>query len=179
MVVGKTLPAVTALVRQIAAREVKRVYLALCHGAFDRAARRIEAPVGRDPRSRIRMAVVSSGKAATTDVERLAVADDVEGEVVSALRCTLQTGRTHQIRVHLASLGHPLLADAVYGGRPILALPRQALHAHRLAFQHPVTAQPMAFECALPADLESAWRHVLAADPKAHPPLHSAAPIRQ
>jgi 23S rRNA pseudouridine1911/1915/1917 synthase len=114
MVVGKTLAAATALTRQIAARDVHRIYLALCHGRMDLASQRIEAPIGRDPRSRIRMAVVGSGKPAVTDVQRLALKQDADGAWVSAVRCKLSTGRTHQIRVHLSSVGHPLLADLTY-----------------------------------------------------------------
>ncbi|MEO8806331.1 MAG: RluA family pseudouridine synthase [Burkholderiaceae bacterium] len=158
MVVGKTLPAVTALVRAIAAREVHRRYLALVHGEVKPAAFSVEAPIGRDPKSRIRMAVVGSGKPAKTDVQVLANADGF-----SALRCTLHTGRTHQIRVHLASRGHALVADAVYGGKPALGLVRQALHAAQLGFAHPFRgSQPeMLFEAELPADLEQAWQQVV------------------
>ena len=160
MVVGKTLAAVTALVRAIAAREVRRQYLALVHGAVAAAPFSIEAPIGRDPVSRTRMAVVAGGKPARTDVERLATAA-VEGDfMVSAVRCTLHTGRTHQIRVHLASRGHPLLADGLYGGKLLLGLERQALHAARLGFVHPATAETLAFEAPLPADLMAAWQQV-------------------
>ena len=155
MVVGKTLPAVTALSRAIAAREVHREYLALAHGAVHPARFSIEAPIGRDPQSRVRMAVVGSGRAARTDVHVVAT-----GDGFSALRCTLHTGRTHQIRVHLAARGHPLVADALYGGRPALAMTRQALHATRLAFGHPVSGVALAFEAPPPADLASAWRNV-------------------
>ncbi|MDT7835486.1 RluA family pseudouridine synthase [Aquabacterium sp. OR-4] len=159
MVVAKTLPAMTALVRRIAARDVHRVYLALAHGAVPWARSRIDAPVGRDPASRLRMAVVASGKAARTDVERLAVVE-IDGRAVTAVRCKLHTGRTHQIRVHLSSRGHPLLADALYGGRPVLGLQRQALHAAELAFAHPADERPMAFAAALPPDLAAAWAQV-------------------
>ena len=160
MVVGKTLAAVTALTRQIAARDVHRIYLALCHGRMDLASQRIEAPIGRDPRSRIRMAVVGSGKPAMTDVQRLSVWQDADGAWVSAVRCKLGTGRTHQIRVHLSSVGHPLLADVTYGGLERLGLKRQALHATRLGFAHPVSGESMTFEAALPSDLLQAWMQV-------------------
>lgn len=156
MVVGKTLEAVTGLVRAIAAREVQRSYLALAHGTLDESPLRIEAPIGRDPRSRVRMAVVAGGKPARTDVEQLAVVDDI-----SALRCTLHTGRTHQIRVHLASLGHPLVADALYGGAPALGMVRQALHAARLALRHPSSGDAHVFESPLPPDMASAWAQVV------------------
>ena len=155
MVVAKTLPAMPALVRAIAAREVKREYLALVHGDVGAAPFAIEAPIGRDPVSRVRMAVVGSGKPARTDVLRIACRDRI-----SAVRCTLHTGRTHQIRVHLASRGHPLLADALYGGAPALGLDRQALHATRLGFAHPLTARALSFDEPLPPDLDTAWATV-------------------
>ncbi len=151
MVVGKTLAAVTALVRMIAARSVSRRYLAIAHGTVRPAAFSVEAPIARDPASRIRMAVVPGGKPARTDFR---VVD--AGAACSALECTLHTGRTHQIRVHLASHGHPLVGDTVYGGRAVLGLARQALHAHRLAFEHPATGRPLAFEAAPPDDLRAA-----------------------
>jgi 23S rRNA pseudouridine1911/1915/1917 synthase len=101
------------------------------------------------------MAVVASGKPARTDVELLASRD-----CISAVKCKLHTGRTHQIRVHLASLGFPLVADAVYGGRPALGMTRQALHAARLGLAHPQDGRAMSFEAALPADLAQAWQQV-------------------
>jgi 23S rRNA pseudouridine1911/1915/1917 synthase len=159
MMVGKSLPAVTALVRDIAAREVQRRYLALAHGVPAAAQFSIEAPIARDPQQRLRMAIVGGGKPARTDVQVLA-----EHDGVSALSCRLHTGRTHQIRVHLASRGHPLLADALYGGRPALGLQRQALHATALRLQHPISRAELAFDCAPPADFAAAWQQVAPRD---------------
>jgi 23S rRNA pseudouridine1911/1915/1917 synthase len=156
MVVAKTLPAMTALVRQIAAHDVRRVYLALAQGEITWPQAAIEAPIGRDPGSRLRMAVVASGKPARTDVERLAVRGGV-----SAVRCRLHTGRTHQIRVHLSSRGHALVGDLLYGGRPALGMTRQSLHATELAFEHPDDGRMMVFNAALPTDLAAAWREVI------------------
>ncbi len=159
MVVGKTLVAVTALVRAIAAREVHRRYRAIAHGRPGAASFSVEAPIGRDPQMRLRMAVVASGKQARTDVECVAT-DGTH----SALRCTLHSGRTHQIRVHLASRGLPLVGDRLYGGRPALGIERQALHAAELAFAHPVSRQRLALVSVLPADLAPAWRGLTGSD---------------
>jgi 23S rRNA pseudouridine1911/1915/1917 synthase len=155
MMVGKTLPAVTALVRDLAARQVHRRYLALAHGVPAQASFSVDAPIGRDPSVRVRMAVVAGGRPARTDVSCIASADGI-----SALSCTLHTGRTHQIRVHLAWKGHPLVADALYGGRAQLGLQRQALHATELRLAHPISRLPLAFDCPPPVDLAAAWKQV-------------------
>jgi 23S rRNA pseudouridine1911/1915/1917 synthase len=153
MVVGKTLPAVTALVRAIAARHVRRTYLALAQGEMPVGARVVEAPIGRDPFSRLRMAVQAGGRPALTRIECLGAERGV-----SRLVCRLHTGRTHQIRVHAASLGHPLLGDILYGSRPHEAMQRQALHAAQLALAHPQSGRWMCFRSALPPDLDQVWR---------------------
>lgn len=157
MVVGKSPEAVLALVRAIAAREVHRRYLAIVHGVWTGPEQRsIEAPIGRDPASRVRMAVVAGGRAARTDVRCVAVK-----ERFSALSCTLHTGRTHQIRVHLKSIGYPLVADALYGGAAALGMARQALHAVQLRLRHPVGGQWLDFESPPPSDFASAWSQVV------------------
>ena len=158
MMVGKTLAAVTALVRDIGLRAVHRRYLALAHGVPAEREFSIEAPLGRDPQVRVRMAVVAGGRPSRTDVRLLGAR--AAPDPVSALSCTLHTGRTHQIRVHLAHRGHPLVADVLYGGRPLLGLQRQALHATELRLAHPVTRAPLAFDCAPPADFAAAWAEV-------------------
>ncbi|MFY8104960.1 MAG: RluA family pseudouridine synthase [Ramlibacter sp.] len=156
MVVARDRSTMDALVRLIAAREVSRQYLALAHRPWQGPAQReVEAPIGRDSANRLRMAVVDlareAGKPAATLFELIANA--AQGCWV---RASLRTGRTHQIRVHMAHLGHPLVGDAVYGGAPSAGLERQALHAFRLAFTHPDTGQPLTFEAPLPADLAAA-----------------------
>jgi 23S rRNA pseudouridine1911/1915/1917 synthase len=156
MMVGKSLPAVTALSRDIAARSVQRRYLAIAHGTAPAAALQIDAPIGRDPQVRVRMAVVAGGRPSRTDVERVAARDGF-----SALRCALHSGRTHQIRVHLSSRGLPLVGDVLYGGRPALGLQRQALHATSLSLAHPITGLPLHFDCPPPADFSVAWQQIV------------------
>jgi len=158
MVVGKTLQAVTALSRDIAARTVHRRYVALAQGVPLQQRFSIEAPIGRDPQVRVRMAVVAGGRPSRTDVAVLA-----HSAGFSALSCQLFTGRTHQIRVHLAHEGLPLVADSLYGGKAALGLQRQALHAIELRFLHPLTQEPLAFNCQPPADFSAAWRRVAGA----------------
>lgn len=159
MVVARNRATMDALVRMIADRKVTRQYLALAHQPWRGATKKtVEAPIGRDPRNRLRMAVVDlalhSGKTAKTDIEFLMGAD-----LGCLVRCTLHTGRTHQIRVHMASIGHSLVADALYGGASAVGMERQALHAFRLAFVHPITKQSMEFRAPSPSDLVTALHH--------------------
>ncbi len=153
LVVGKTLQAQTSLTRQLQARTVKREYLALAHGSVTRGGT-VDAPVGRHPTQRTRMAVVERGRPAVTHYEVLQHFD----KHATLLRCRLETGRTHQIRVHLQSLGHPLVGDQVYGKSRRSALDvlnafkRQALHAERLSLQHPDSGDTIAWQAELPAD---------------------------
>jgi 23S rRNA pseudouridine1911/1915/1917 synthase len=156
MVVARTRQAMDALVHKIAAREVHRQYLALAHKAWTGPSpHTIEAAIGRDPANRLRMAVVDlshqSGKTAATTIDVLDQTDRV-----CLVQCTLHTGRTHQIRVHMAHLGHPLLADAVYGGVKLGGMARQALHAWHLAFEHPITAEAIDLRIPLPEDMAQA-----------------------
>jgi 23S rRNA pseudouridine1911/1915/1917 synthase len=156
MVVARSRLVMDALIRLIAAREVSRQYVALAHRPWVGVrSREVNAPMGRDPRNRLRMAVVdlgkNPGKLARTDIELLQ-----NGDQGCLVRCTLHTGRTHQIRVHMASIGHPLVADELYGGTVAAGMHRQALHACRLAFVHPVTEQPLIFQASLPEDMGGA-----------------------
>jgi 23S rRNA pseudouridine1911/1915/1917 synthase len=162
MVVARTVSAHTALVRNIEAREVERHYEAICVGAMT-AGGTVDAPIDRHPVDRLRMAVRSGGREAVTHYR-----------VAQRFRChthvrvQLETGRTHQIRVHLAHIHYPLLGDAVYGGRFLLpkqasaeliallrGMQRQALHAAHLAFEHPSTGAPLQFDAVLPADMQA------------------------
>jgi 23S rRNA pseudouridine1911/1915/1917 synthase len=155
MVVAKSPEAQTDLVRQLQARTVRREYLAVVWGDLARATT-IDAPIGRHPTQRTSMAVVASGKPARTHVEILE-----RFGAATLVRCRLETGRTHQIRVHLTALGHPLLGDPTYRGQRTMkgappaaarAFARQALHAQRLGLLHPSTRAPMQWESAPPPD---------------------------
>jgi 23S rRNA pseudouridine1911/1915/1917 synthase len=148
LAVAKTLAAQTNLVRQLQAHAVNREYLALVHGRL-RSDGKVEAPIGRHPVKRTKMAVVARGKKAVTHyqvLERFAAC--------TLLCCRLETGRTHQIRVHMQSVGHPLVGDPVYSGtNKAPVFPRQALHAFRLSLLHPQTQKIMHWHAEVPQDL--------------------------
>jgi 23S rRNA pseudouridine1911/1915/1917 synthase len=153
MVVARTARAYDALVAQLAARAVERRYLVLVWGRMSAPRGIIDAPIGRSSARRTRMAVRDAGKPARTRYE---VRADYDVPQCSLLECALETGRTHQIRVHLAAVGHPVVGDGAYGGvRPQLRLDRPFLHAARLAFAHPVSGERMEITDALPGELQA------------------------
>jgi 23S rRNA pseudouridine1911/1915/1917 synthase len=172
MVVARTLEAHTALVRAIEAREVEREYHAVCTGVMTGGGV-VDAPIGRHPVDRVRMAIREDGREAVTHYRVLK-----RFRAHTHVSLKLESGRTHQIRVHMAHIRYPIVGDRVYGGR--LSLPkgaspqlieslrefrRQALHAASLAFAHPVSEKPIRCEAPLPADMQALLR-VLAEDQK-------------
>jgi len=164
LVVAKTLIAQTNLVRQLQERSVKREYLALVHGELQHGGY-VDQPIGRHPSNRVKMAVIETGKDAVTHYK-------VERSYPSCtlLRCTLETGRTHQIRVHLSYLKHPLVGDSVYLKGPqkcvpqlrdlLTGFPRQALHATRLALEHPVSGEMMEWHAPMPEDMQQLLKQI-------------------
>jgi 23S rRNA pseudouridine1911/1915/1917 synthase len=164
LVVAKTLTAQTALVRQLQARTVQREYYALVYGEVVRNGM-VDAAMGRHPTQRTKMALVEDGKPAVT---HYSVAERFPG--CTLLRCKLETGRTHQIRVHMASIRHPLVGDSTYikGGQKcapqlremLAAFPRQALHAAQLGLEHPETGEWMEWQAPLPGDMAQLLQHI-------------------
>ena len=155
MVVAKTELAYTALKRAFHDREVDKIYHSVVQGHPDPLAGTIDAPIGRHPGSSWKFAITSDGKASVTHYETLEAFPSA-----ALLEIQLETGRTHQIRVHMAAQRHPCVGDAMYGADPTisakLGLTRQWLHAKRLGFEHPATREPVMFESPYPADLHHA-----------------------
>jgi 23S rRNA pseudouridine1911/1915/1917 synthase len=166
LVVARTLIAQTDLVRQLQDRSVSREYLALAHGEFERGGR-VDQPIDRHPSQRTKMAVVEGGKPAVT---HYSLVESFPG--CTLLRCKLETGRTHQIRVHMAHLRHPLVGDHIYikGAQKcppqmrdtLLEFPRQALHAERLGLEHPETGEWMEWQVDMPDDMQQLLEKVRA-----------------
>ena len=150
LVAARTEAAYASLVAQLKRRAVERRYLALVWGRVGAAEGLVDAPVGRDGRDPTRMAVVTGGRPART---RYGLIEHGTDPAVSLLECRLETGRTHQVRVHLASIDHPVVGDVRYGGRPLPGATRPFLHAYRLAFDHPADGRRAAFVSELPPDL--------------------------
>ena len=159
LVVARTAPAYASLVAQLAARTVERHYLALVWGWVEAPAGMVDAPVGRAARDRTQMAVSAGGREARTRYK--VVARYAEPAPVTLLECWLETGRTHQIRVHLAAIGHPVVGDSRYrGARPSLPVDRPFLHAFELGFDHPATGDRQQYSSPLPPDLEDVREHL-------------------
>jgi len=152
IVVAKTDPVHHALVKQFADRQIGKEYLALVSGVPREKSGSVTLPIGRHPTIRVKMAVVQNGKPAHTDWEII----ENFGNPASLLRCRIHTGRTHQIRVHLSSLGNPVVGDETYGFKPARSKvpppPRVLLHAQKLSFTHPANGEPMTVEAHVPAD---------------------------
>jgi 23S rRNA pseudouridine1911/1915/1917 synthase len=170
MVVAKNDHAHESLSRQFAEREVEKEYGALVWGVVQ-AGRRIDLPIGRDPKDRQKMSARS--RRARNAVTRITRAHHYRG--VTLCQVAIQTGRTHQIRVHLSAIGHPIVGDSTYGGhrtrvaadlRPVLSLERPFLHAHRLVFTHPTDGRKMEFESPLPPDLQAVLDAIEALQPE-------------
>lgn len=158
LVVGRSPAAFSRLTEMLAAHQVERTYRVLAWGSPADAEFTIDAPIARDPQDPLKMAVVSSGKEARTHITVLERFAEPE---MALLQCELETGRTHQIRVHLRAIGHPVVGDPAYGGaRSGLEIKRPFLHAIRLSFLHPTTGKQMTFESALPEELDQFLTHI-------------------
>jgi 23S rRNA pseudouridine1911/1915/1917 synthase len=174
MVVARTVESHRALVAQLAARDIERRYVAVCLGVLT-GGRTVEEPIGRHRSARTKMAVRADGREAVTHLRIIA-----RFRAHTQVLAQLETGRTHQIRVHLAHIGHPVVGDPVYGSRrrypagatdglraTLDGFGRQALHAAQLALQHPISGEPLSWQAPLPADMQQLIA-ALAADQRAH-----------
>jgi 23S rRNA pseudouridine1911/1915/1917 synthase len=152
MVVAKSETAYTSLKRAFHDREVTKIYHAVVQGHPDPLAGTIDAPIGRHPKHQFKFAITSDGKPSVTHYETIEAFP-----AASLLEIVLETGRTHQIRVHMAAQRHPCVGDGMYGADPVLSercgLTRQWLHALRLGFDHPTTGEAMEFQSEYPSDL--------------------------
>ncbi|PHY07533.1 MAG: RNA pseudouridine synthase [Alcaligenaceae bacterium] len=160
LVIARNEVAQTHLVRQLQARTMGRQYLALAHGRMLEQGT-VDRPIGRDPKVPVRMSVesLSAPKSAVTHYQLVRVGE-YGGSNISQVTCRLETGRTHQIRAHLTSLGHPLLGDILYGGRAIEGAARQMLHAHHLRFEDPAGAGEIEFTAPAAADMRRVIEHI-------------------
>lgn len=152
---AKTERAYYGLTEQLRQHTVERQYQAIVHGKLSHQSGTIEMPIARDPQDRQRMAALANGKRAVTHFQVIE-----QYEKYARLECRLETGRTHQIRVHLAAIGHPLAGDVVYGRRHTLPIGGQALHAQTLGFQHPITGESIRLTSPLPEDMQSLVDHL-------------------
>ena len=150
MVIAKTEHAYHFLVEQFAKRKTEKEYRALAHGFFPTVKGKIDQPIGRHPKNRVRMAVVEHGKAALTEWEAM----KKYAELFTLLKVKIHTGRTHQIRVHFSHLGHPLAGDLTYGAKKNESFGRVMLHAHYLSFMHPLKLEKLNFCAELPPDFQ-------------------------
>ena len=167
MLVARTNDALESLGAELRARRVTRRYRTLVWGHVTEPRGLVDAPIARSPREPTRMAVVVGGREARTAYEVVARYD--QPAAVTELVCLLETGRTHQIRVHMQGIGHPVVGDTRYGGaRTSMPVARQFLHAEHLAFRHPATGERLAFDSALPGDLSAALAG-LSVRPSSHP----------
>ncbi|WP_077622087.1 RluA family pseudouridine synthase [Sediminibacillus massiliensis] len=155
LVVAKNDQAHVSLAEQLKDKTVKRKYDAIVHGDIQHEYGTIEAPIGRDPNDRQKQAVVSGGKDAVTHFQVLE-----RYEKYTHVQCVLETGRTHQIRVHMQYIGHPLAGDPKYGPRKTLEIKGQALHAGVLGFEHPQTGEWLEFEAELPEELQEVIKNL-------------------
>ncbi|MEM7094385.1 MAG: RluA family pseudouridine synthase [Actinomycetota bacterium] len=162
LVVARSVEAYPRLVEAMSEHEVERVYAAAVSGLVQDDRGVVDAPIGRSPKQRTKMAVATEGRWARTHYE---VQARSERDDATWLRCELETGRTHQIRVHLAAIGHPVIGDVVYGPRTgSTHIERVALHAHRLGLEHPVTGEQMHFEAPIPEDLAAVAEMIRSAE---------------